>query len=584
MKKFLVITLLLLASSTLYAYIYGENLSRKQVDDCTYLLAVLEKTLNLLNTNPGEAIDIVNKMMKTNIAPALADPHRKTYETLIKLYRVLSLGNYSDTRDVYELYIGIDSIADYVNRLKSCSRDRDAVTAIATKIRLTLDELRSEVEMLMYRVAMLRGYISLRIEVKVYEPEEAIPIEIDILNNSCIPRTASLILSGTTFSYNVFTCINSSCYTSLKTPSTTQVKNYVNPGINRIAVVIKVQCLGREVRVYRFINVMYRYPEVVLEIPSVVKRGNYIDIAIHSKDYVEGILYVKNSTAEVPIKKIVLNTTSIHIALRVDKPIFSTGINIVKLCVNATQKTLPKCFEKTVFVEPRYPRIEVETSSTQLTLFGKATLFLVNRDNATLIASIYVGGRNTYTVYLGPGEEKVISTSINIMPIYLEDVKIVVRDIQNYYDIYIYTASITVANISILLSLPILGLVVVTVVNEYEKVFIATIATNMLRSFRKAVEITTTIRTSVKPYILGLGSRIAELYYSVVKKFSRLPHDSETLREHYRYALTPVIKSTYVKELLWRFLVLVEKDLYSRYRQDIEEAKKIAKDILSEEH
>jgi hypothetical protein len=584
MKKFLVITLLLLASSTLYAYIYGENLSRKQVDDCTYLLAVLEKTLNLLNTNPGEAIDIVNKMMKTNIASALADPHRKAYETLIKLYRVLFLGNYSDTRDVYELYIGIDSIADYVNRLRSCSRDRDAVTAIATRIRLTLDELRSEVEMLMYRVAMLRGYIYLRIEDKVYEPEEAIPIEIDILNNSCIPRTASLILSGTTFSYNVFTCIDSSCYTSLKTPSTTQVKNYVNPGINRIAVVIKVQCLGREVRVYRFINVMYRYPEVVLEIPSVVKRGNYIDIAIHSKDYVEGILYVKNSTAEVPIKKIVLNTTSIHIALHVDKPIFSTGINIVKLCVNATQKTLPKCFEKTVFVEPRYPRIEVETSSTQLTLFGKATLFLVNRDNATLIASIHVGGRNTYTVYLGPGEEKVISTSINIMPIYLEDVKIVVRDIQNYYDIYIYTASITVANISILLSLPILGLVVVTVVNEYEKVFIVTIATNMLRSFRKAVEITTTIRTSVKPYILGLGSRIAELYYSVVKKFSRLPHDSETLREHYRYALTPVIKSTYVKELLWRFLVLVEKDLYSRYRQDIEEAKKIAKDILSEEH
>jgi hypothetical protein len=584
MKKFLVITLLLLASSTLYAYIYGENLSRKQVDDCTYLLAVLEKTLNLLNTNPGEAIDIVNKMMKTNIAPALADPHRKTYETLIKLYRVLFLGNYSDTRDVYELYIGIDSIADYVNRLRSCSRDRDAVTAIATKIRLTLDELRSEVEMLMYRIAMLRGYISLRIEDKVYEPEEAIPIEIDILNNSCIPRTASLILSGTTFSYNVFTCIDSSCYTSLKTPSTTQVKNYVNPGINRIAVVIKVQCLGREVRVYRFINVMYRYPEVVLEIPSVVKRGNYIDIAIHSKDYVEGILYVKNSTAEVPIKKIVLNTTSIHIALRVDKPIFSTGINIVKLCVNATQKTLPKCFEKTVFVEPRYPRIEVETSSTQLTLFGRATLLLVNRDNTTLIASIYIGGRNTYTIYLGPGEEKVISTSINIMPIYLEDVKIVVRDIQNYYDIYIYTASITVANISILLSLPILGLVVVTVVNEYEKVFIVTIATNMLRSFRKAVEITTTIKTSVKPYILGLGSRIAELYYSVVKKFSRLPHDSETLREHYRYALTPVIKSTYVKELLWRFLVLVEKDLYSRYRQDIEEAKKIAKDILSEEH
>jgi hypothetical protein len=584
MKKFLVITLLLLASSTLYAYIYGENLSRKQVDDCTYLLAVLEKTLNLLNTNPGEAIDIVNKMMKTNIAPALADPHRKAYETLIKLYRILFLGNYSDTRDVYELYIDIDSIADYVNRLRSCSRDRDAVTAIATRIRLTLDELRSEVEMLMYRVAMLRGYIYLRIEDKVYEPEEAIPIEIDILNNSCIPRTASLILSGTTFSYNVFTCIDSSCYTSLKTPSTTQVKNYVNPGINRIAVVIKVQCLGREVRVYRFINVMYRYPEVVLEIPSVVKRGNYIDIAIHSKDYVEGILYVKNSTAEVPIKKIVLNTTSIHIALRVDKPIFSTGINIVKLCFNATQKTLPKCFEKTVFVEPRYPRIEVETSSTQLTLFGKATLFLVNRDNATLIASIHVGGRNTYTVYLGPGEEKVISTSINIMPIYLEDVKIVVRDIQNYYDTYIYTASITVANISILLSLPILGLIVVTVVNEYEKVFIATIATNMLRSFRKAVEITTTIRTSVKPYILGLGSRIAELYYSVVKKFSRLPHDSETLREHYRYALTPVIKSTYVKELLWRFLVLVEKDLYSRYRQDIEEAKKIAKDILSEEH
>jgi hypothetical protein len=68
----------------------------------------------------------------------------------------------------------------------------------------------------------------------------------------------------------------------------------------------------------------------------------------------------------------------------------------------------------------------------------------------------------------------------------------------------------------------------------------------------------------------------------VLKKIvGRLPQPSETLREHYRRVVAATAKSNRVKELVWRLLQLVERDLYSDKKPSYEEGLELSRGILS---
>jgi hypothetical protein len=84
------------------------------------------------------------------------------------------------------------------------------------------------------------------------------------------------------------------------------------------------------------------------------------------------------------------------------------------------------------------------------------------------------------------------------------------------------------------------------------------------------------------PYVLGLGSRIAAIYYDLVRKIARrLPQPSETLREHFEFVVAPLIKSRRSRELLQRLLQLVERDLYSSSKPEFGEAIELYEGVLS---
>ena len=85
------------------------------------------------------------------------------------------------------------------------------------------------------------------------------------------------------------------------------------------------------------------------------------------------------------------------------------------------------------------------------------------------------------------------------------------------------------------------------------------------------------LRIVVKP------SRLAKIYYAIVRSFGfGSPMPSETLREHFSRVSRGRGFGGKIKDLLFRLMVLVEMDLYSRKKPPVEEAEKIAREIRSE--
>jgi len=121
------------------------------------------------------------------------------------------------------------------------------------------------------------------------------------------------------------------------------------------------------------------------------------------------------------------------------------------------------------------------------------------------------------------------------------------------------------------------------VMREHEKIFTLSLRTSSVRVARRVKrEIPEILKSILKPYASGVKSRIAELYYTLLGKLGvRLPHHYETLREHYIEVVKPTTKKSVVREILWRILRLVERDLYSKRKPRLEEAEELYEGVLS---
>jgi hypothetical protein len=199
---------------------------------------------------------------------------------------------------------------------------------------------------------------------------------------------------------------------------------------------------------------------------------------------------------------------------------------------------------------------------------------------------VYVNGRLATLVELPPLNTTLLHVYRSLFPLALANIVINVEDPLMVYDTYSYTYSFTVVNLALTIAIVIGGLISTTLLQSRERMFTLLLAmSGASKSVRSVAEaIPDVLRSLLKPYILGLGSRIAQLYYKLVSRFTRLPTISETLREHYNTAVLSVIKSVWNRRVLWQLLLLAEKDMYSREKPKPEEAKKLYESIAEEEH
>jgi hypothetical protein len=180
------------------------------------------------------------------------------------------------------------------------------------------------------------------------------------------------------------------------------------------------------------------------------------------------------------------------------------------------------------------------------------------------------------------GVEEHTYTIFTPLPVATLDIEVSIEDPRGWYDTYVHEGRVVVVNASSLTALIVAGLLAITALREHERVFTIILKTGGVgigRRLREAAKKAGELFISFK---LGLGSKVAELYYDLVEKLGgRLPEAHETLREHFYVVVEPLIKSEFIKRLVRRFMSIVEKDLYSPRRQSVEEAKEIYEGVLS---
>lgn len=582
MKTCRVLPLLVLTALTLLTLLVSCEIVRnpQPITDCTYLITVLENTINYAVNIDRRGEFLASIMLSTPIDPSLQSLHRQVYKLILDYYSVMNSSSPS-VDSLRSIYREIDAVSEYTSKLQGCSKTNGAV-AVATRIKQRLVSLKTKLVDLITLYSTSSNNILVQIPEKTFEPGEYIPVRVALRNSTCNVNTASLIYNEAILESSDFSCNGSECTAYLRIPPANIIQEIVQGNVVKYTIVIQGVCSGVELRVYKFIDSIYTYPQVYINAPSVITRGDLLKLTVYSDSgELTGVLLIKNSTSETPVLNITITNTSREYLLQVDKPLFTTGFNVLKICVNATEKTLSYCFEKPIIVQPRTPGVVVEASSTSITWTGNIPVYVGNVEGSDYILHAYLDNRLVF-------ESRVSNTGVltvynSLLPLSTTNLTVVIRDPRGVFDEYTYSVQVVVVNVSTLLLLLIGGSAITTILREHERLFILTLRTRGMRGARRlGEEVSSTFKSILEPYILGLGSSIAKLYYNILRKLRvKLPENYETLREHYTNLVTPSTRSDSLRNILWRLLLLSERDMYSRRKPSLREAEELYKGALS---
>jgi hypothetical protein len=555
------------------------------VSDCSYLLTILEKTIDYALVPDYRGEYIAQVIVNTPVNPNLQELHRKSYRVILNYYAVLNETSTLELEKLRGLLGEVDVVKDYAIKLRECSRGIGAVT-VMTRIEEKINTLKSRLENLIVLYSESAGLVSVNITEKVYSPGDEVPILVYVNNNTCSIRDALLLYRDIIIETDNFTCSESSeCSALLHIPLANSVQGIIEGSTGeptKFTIAVRATCGSRDLVVYRFIIAKYDIPRVTINIPLVVTRGDLLNITVNTTSGLEltGVLLVKNTMGEKYLLNITVNNTPSVYQVHVDKPLFTIGNNVLRFCVNASEKTLSHCFEKAIRVQPKYPNVSVKTVLTSITWTGETPVYITS-DSGEYIVLVYLN--RVLVAESRVSNTKTINVNSGIFPLSVSNLTVIIRDPSGVYDDYVYSSVIMSINTSTLLVVIFAGSILTIILREHERVFILSLRTSSVRAARGVKRgVPKALRSILRPYTHLVKSHILELYYQLLGKLRiRLPHHYETLREHYYEAIESTTKKSLLRELLWRILRLAERDLYSRRRPRIEEAEELYEGVLS---
>ncbi len=590
MKLVATATLILLATLALYLTA-AETLSPpKPITDCNYLLAVLKKVLvEVLNESPvGEHYAEV--MLQAQVDPSLSSLHEKVYSAILEYYSLLT-GEYEGSeafRKLAEIYEGVDSTFQYLQKLHSCSPDHETAYALRASVELMLSELKIRIGELEAIISQRDSLVTIETDRDTYVAGEEIHATIALKNSTCMISNVYVSTGLEVLGDAIFQCSSTQCNVSFPTPPAHLVERYVGRERTlRIALTAEAVCGEVVYKPYKRITVLYSYPRIVVEAPSKIVKGEFLNLTIYSETPVEaqGIITIRNKAGETLIGNITVSTTPLVISLNTSEYGFAFGENVIRVCANSTEITLSFCIDKPVLYEPRHPRVEIIVPPMSITLDGEVPVLIRGEPGKTLLVEVESKGLFTSRVSSVLHTNSSLRVFGSVLPLSLAEVVVSVRDLNGYYDSYTYAERVIVFNmISLILTL-LLGVFSIIILRDREKVFLIFLKAGLrggVERMGKGLQDLT--QDLLKPYVTGLGSAIALIYYKLLRRVTqRLPQAYETLREHYSLVVENVVGNRRIRELAWKLLILAEKDMYSKEKPSIEEAKEIYERVLSEE-
>ena len=564
------------------------SLTRSSETDCVFLLESLDKTLRYALTQDPYGEFLAKNLLNASVPSGLYYDHVRIYRSIIKYYEVI-YSNYSrgfpeTLSSLVEIYNNLYRTENYINALYSCSHNayeasslRDSVLKDLYFLRYFIADTASLINVMRYENLSINIYPDKRI----YSPGEEIRIEIrsnTTMNLSVLITTWPQQRALST----EYQCRGFLCVYSFETPTADEIvkkdlTRYVMGNTLYLSLVINFS--SNQSLVARVFVVSYVSPKVLIEAPQSVKRGSVFNATIHFSDSYNASIYLNNNMI---LRKSFTGNTGITLTIDTLSKQVSLGRNSIRVCVDVTRYTLPQCLEKSFVVEPIYPNITLIHPGIFYMWIDKPVIILRNNENRSFKIIILIDNETIYSGELVKDLTISIPYTLSLYKGYI--LRLDIEDPSGLYSKLSISRGIVVINILSLLMITGGSVLAIYPMIRYGRRLLHRVGAPKEKITEAPQPRTRALaERSVENRELTSRSYLASLYYSLLKRLGiRLPFSHETLREHFRESIDPASEIiAIIKNLLWRILLYVERDLYSRNKPDHYEVKKIHDEIES---
>lgn len=571
-------TILVITLVSLIMLSHGVSVESETSIDCGFLLALLNLELDhAINYNVLQGIEIAQLMLNMSLPSKILSMHRQVYRafldyfSVLKTLRDLEYTNISvqsmlrvliRTREIFAT-----SLNTYIDQLASCTVDRDTAIKLRDNalslINIFMNTVYpSLVQSILYRLSESK-LIDIDLHGDVFKPGESILIEITPLINEIHVIKIEIAhwptLRGLV-KLNNYTYVDNKILVTYRAPYLYEVRDLLVGNTVQLAVVVIYIFHNTTLSYAKLFEVTYGYPDVVVNTSSRVKYGEGLFLNLVSNSTYNFTVLVNN--------KRVLNTTLVPgintYIIPFNATLFKIGYNSLQVIIDETPSTVKYIVEKSFIVETLIPHIVVQTPAITVGWVGNVPVTIVKHDKNPINLTIFINGKEVLNKTL---EDSVYCLNVALNALFLDTLRI---------DIYFtneYGAQVPVYNKEILyingLSMTVLTIVTILLVSLVKKELFLLPRHGLNTGKHLVTWRTRSQRPLIKPEIAySVRSKATSIYYGLLSKL-RLPQPSlqETLREHYRRLRLRGV----LAKLLWRILVLVERDLYSDRKPSYEE-------------
>lgn len=552
--------------------------------DCLYLLTILDRVLEDLLTNNPRGSMLISYMKRACVHPSLRELHYTIYSTLDSYYNLiihyaLATDQELPVSTISDLHRSLQKLSEYARRLQGCSHDKEASKALVVGVELKARRLIEGLAKLA-STPQLRLNFTMYPEKAVYEPGEELVLllhghglEKEILEPVLLVLPSMHSLS---ISYEIITG-DGSVLIKLKLPGAYEAEklcptySLVQEGLHFLLTLRA----SEEYYAVKLIKIKYYQPAVLVSVPATIRRGTVLQIQIQADNYYNASITLNDQLVSNNEELVLIPGVTI-IEIPTTREPARLGLNKLKLCVNATLKTVSQCYEYPFFIEPNIPNVDIYVPSLVTTWAGRFSVALntgKESDLVFMLSSPYdrITSRlvnNTYVII-----------NAGWLPVQKLNINVTIYDPHGEHDVLVLTFNTLVVNLPLLFIYSATIAVIPALLSKHEKAF----ATVLIKGLKGASAPLSTLREAVNylgPYT-SISSKVLQLYYKVLKKLDIPPPiPSETLREHYMSSIYFSQIAKVVKTLLWKLLLIAEKELYARKKPSLEEAVALYEEVV----
>ncbi|MEM3913382.1 MAG: hypothetical protein QXT75_05720 [Desulfurococcaceae archaeon] len=554
--------------------------------DCGFLIALLNLELNYaINYNTSSGVALAQAALNMSLPSEIAVTHRQVYQAFLNYFKALEeletieytntsiiqvAGSLIRSREVFA-----NTLNKYVDTLVSCTVNKDAASKLRNNVLSLKDTFLSTIypSVIYSLLSKLKGpeLVIIELPKSIFGPGEDIPIyitpiveelsilKIEIAHWPTLRKLAEL---------SNYTRVNNSYYVEYRAPYLNEVGNLVVGNSVQLAVVVTFTLHNITSSYAKPFEVVYEYPDVSIVLKPEIEYGSELPLNIVSNTSCNATVLINNVRVLYATILPGVNTYTIPF----NTTVFRIGYNSLRVVIDETPRTLGYTVEKTFLVKARSPGIYILTPTILVGWSNSVQVVMVNHYENQVNLTMLINNKEVLNVTL---KDRVYNLNIALNSPFFTTLEIDVYAINDHgVKIPIFRKEILYINGLSLAALTAATILAVSIIKGEVLVLLGSDSSARRRLTNYVVS---SRSPPLKPGIVyNIMSKIASIYYGLLSKLGLpQPELNETLREHYRKLKLKDNLAT----VLWRLLILVERDLYSNRKPSYKEVLEAVEEV-----